>query len=130
MPFLLDLSVYYIISVPVRLAGTGSSGAEGYVEAFNVTIGQWGGICNNAFDIFDAHVVCNMLGYATAIEALSNGAAADIFGTAPSGSYFTLDNLNCDGSETTVFKCPISTELAKICDASQIAGVRCATSKP
>ena len=78
--------------MPVRLNGTGSSATEGYVEAFNVTNGQWGGICNNAFDIFDAHVVCNMLGYATAIEALSNGAAADIFGTAPSGSYFTLDN--------------------------------------
>ena len=100
----MDLSVCYIISVPVRLGGTGSSATEGYVEAFNVTIGQWGGICNNTFDIFDAHVVCKMLGYPTVIEDIANSASDGLYGPTPSDFKFTLKNLDCAGDEKSVFK--------------------------
>ena len=117
-----------IISVPVRLGGTESTETEGYIEVLGID-GQWGGVCDNGFDIHDAHVICKMLGYPTAIEALANGAADDLYGTAPSGSNFALDNLDCSGSESSIFDCPLSTELAKVCDASKIAGVKCAKSK-
>ena len=49
----------------MRLGGVGSSDIEGYVEAFNATSGQWGGICDNNFDFYEAHVVCKMLGFPT-----------------------------------------------------------------
>ena len=117
------------ISVPVRLGGNGSSPTEGYVEAFDITNGQWGGICENQFDLYDAHVICKMLGFPTATEALVNGTAADLYGTAPSGSNFTIDNLDCKGSESSVFHCSLTGELTDLCEASQIAGVKCATSK-
>ena len=74
-----------IILVPVRLGGTESTETEGYIEVLGID-GQWGGVCDNGFDIHDAHVICKMLGYPTAIEALANGAADDLYGTAPSGS--------------------------------------------
>ena len=115
--------------MPVRLGGSGSSSTEGYVEAFNVINGQWGGVCDTSFDLFDAHVVCSMLGFPTALSALANSDAAGLYGTAPSGSNFTLDNLNCNGKETSIFHCSLTGELAKPCEASQIAGVKCAKSK-
>ena len=118
-----------ILSVPVRLGGSGSSSTEGYVEAFNITNGQWAGICDNSFDILDAHVICTMLGFPTAIEALAKRSAADLYGTAPSASNFILNNLDCSGSETSIFHCPLTGEVTDDCDASQIAGVKCATSK-
>ena len=117
-----------ILSVPVRLGGTESTESEGYIEVLGID-GQWGGVCDNGFDIHDAHVICKMLGYPTAIEALANGAADDLYGTAPSGSNFTLDNLNCNGKETSIFHCSLTGELAKTCEASQIAGVKCTKSK-
>ena len=112
----------------MRLGGIGSTESAGYVEALG-TDGQWAGICDNSFDIFDAHVICKMLGFSTAIEALTNSTADDLYGTAPSGSNFTLDNLDCKGHESSVFHCPPTSELAENCVASKIAGVRCSTSK-
>ena len=112
----------------MRLGGTESTESEGYIEVLGID-GQWGGVCDNGFDIHDAHVICKMLGYPTAIEALANGAADNLYGTAPSGSNFTLDNLDCSGSETSIFDCPLSSELAEVCEASKIAGVKCAKSK-
>ena len=112
----------------MRLGGIGSSESEGYVEALG-NDNQWGGICDNSFDVFDAHVICKMLGFSTAIEALTNSTADDLYGTAPSGSNFTLDNLDCSGSESSVFDCPLTGEVSENCEATKIAGVRCATSK-
>ena len=116
------------ISVPVRLGGNGSSPTEGYVEAFDINNGQWGGICDNSFNILDAHVICKMLGFNTSIVALTNGAADELYGTAPSGSNFVLDNLDCTGFEKSVFDCPLTGELSDVCEASHIAGVKCAAS--
>ena len=121
--------LFLVLTVPVRLGGIGSSETEGYVEAFDVTNGQWGGICDNSFDVIDAHVICQMLGFTTAIEALSNSAASEVFGTAPSGSNFVLDNLDCAGSESSIFHCPFTGELTDVCEASQIAGVKCSNCK-
>ena len=125
------ISIFYNfhISVPVRLGGNGSSLTEGFVEALNTTTGRWGGVCHNSFDVIDAHVVCRMMGFTTAIVALANGAADDLYGTLPSNSSFVLDNLACSGLETSIFDCRQTGELSEICDVSQIAGVKCATSK-
>ena len=58
----------------------------------NESNGQWGLICDNSFGITDAHVVCKMLGYPTAILALANSANDELYGSVPSGSDFVLDN--------------------------------------
>ena len=40
-----------------------------------------------------------------------------------------VDNLACTGSEFSVFHCKLTGELTDKCEAWQIAGVKCATSK-
>ena len=78
------------ISVSVRLGGNGSSSKDGYVEGLGFN-GQWGGICDDNFDINDAHVICRMLGYPFAIAALAFSTAFNLYGPAPSGNEFVLE---------------------------------------
>ena len=121
----------------MRLGGNGSSVNEGYVEGLGFN-GQWGGICDDNFDINDAHVICRMLGYPFAIAALAFSTAENLYGTAPSGNEFVLDQLGCTGNETTIFDCSrtlfpgklgMNSEWNEDCDANEIAGVQCAESK-
>ena len=110
------------------MGGIGSTATEGYVEVL-ASNGEWGGVCGNKFDIFDAHVVCKMLGFPTAIEALTNGTADDLYGTSPSGDKLVLNDLGCTGNEVNVFDCSHPGEWKNDCKATDIAGVHCATSK-
>ena len=91
--------------------------------------GIWGGICNHGFDIDDAHVICRMLGYPSATLALTSSTAAELYGIAPSGNNFVLDDLGCSGTEASVFDCPHPGEWIENCGATDIAAVQCATSK-
>ena len=117
------------ILVRVRLGGTGSSESRGYVEALG-TYGQWGGVCDDSFHIEDAHVVCKMLGFPSAKKALASGTADNVYGTAPSGNDFVLDDLDCKGNEASVFDCQHNGVWNEDCGATDIAGVQCATSEP
>ena len=100
--------------------GGGNKSNEGYVEALGSNH-EWGGICDDNWDIHDGKVVCKMLGYPTA-ETVFHRAR---FGEAPSGDRFILDNLNCTGNESSVFDCPHNGEWNENCRAHEIAGVRC-----
>ena len=111
----------------MRLGGDGSTEKEGYVEALGFN-GQWGGVCDDGFDINDANVICRMLGFPSAIAALAFSSADASYGTAPSGNDFVLDDLGCTGSETSIFDCPHPGEWIENCEATDIAGVLCATS--
>ena len=93
------------------------------------TNGQWGGICDDFFDINDADVICRMLGFPSAISALGSSTAMKLYGTAPSGDNFVLDELDCNGNETSVFDCKHNGEWNENCEATDIAGVQCASSK-
>ena len=110
-----------MFAVRVRLGGTGSSASEGYVEALG-TNGQWGGVCDDSFDINDAHVICRMLGYPSAIAVVD---AHSTYGDNPSGGSYVLDDLECDGSELSVFDCSLNGEWQENCNATEIAGVQC-----
>ena len=112
----------------MRLGGNGSSVNEGYVEGLGFN-GQWGGICDDNFDINDANVICRMLGFPSAIAALAFSSADALYGTAESGDNFVLDDLECTGNETSVFDCLHNGEWNENCVATDIAGVQCATSK-
>ena len=116
------------ISVRVRLGGIGSSEKEGYVEGMGIN-GQWGGICDNNFDINDANVICRMLGFPYARIALASSTADNLYGTAPSGKNFVLDDLGCTGDEASIFDCPHGGEWNEDCGATDIAGVQCARSE-
>ena len=114
----------------LRLGGSGrSSDREGWIEGCG-TNGKWGGICDDDFDINDAHVICRELGFPSAITALRNSLANFMYGSAPSYNSFVLSHLNCTGNETSVFDCPHGGEWNEHCNANEIAGVQCAASEP
>lgn len=81
--------------------------------------GQWGTICDDAWDINDAHVICRMLGYPGAIGFLH----ASYFG-AQTGPIW-LDEVNCTGKEQTIAACPHDGWGINDCDHTEDAGVVC-----
>ncbi|KAI8483084.1 hypothetical protein Bbelb_392400 [Branchiostoma belcheri] len=83
-------------SVDIRLVG-GSDSHEGRVEV--LYDGQWGTICDDGMDIFDARVVCRQLGYPGAHGA--KYAAHFGEGSGP----IWMDNVSCTGSETSISQC-------------------------
>ena len=61
----------------------------GRVEVY--TLGYWGTVCDDAFDLTDANIVCRELGYSGAL-------VVSFFGQG--GGVITLDEVACDGDET------------------------------
>ncbi|XP_035657356.1 scavenger receptor cysteine-rich domain-containing group B protein-like [Branchiostoma floridae] len=103
----------------IRLVG-GSSSMEGRVEVYHD--GQWGTVCDDAFDMNDANVVCRQLGYVNAAEIRPefNEAA---FG-AGSGPIW-LDNVACEGSEMSIGDCSHNGWGTHNCGHSEDVGVVC-----
>ncbi|XP_023682442.2 uncharacterized protein marco [Paramormyrops kingsleyae] len=95
----------------VRIAGGGS---QGRVEVFYQ--GQWGTICDDSFDVTDGGVICRMLGYQRAVS-VSTGAAG-------SGKIW-LDDLNCTGTESSIFDCRATTIGTHNCSHNEDAAVSC-----
>ena len=77
------------------MVGNGSTEEEGYVEV--LVNGVWRSVCNDNFDTSEAQVICKMLGFPRVVEASANGIV-------PSGNGFVLNDLECDGTEESVFK--------------------------
>ena len=81
-----------MFSFTVRIVN-GSTKYEGRVEVYHN--GEWGTVCDDGWDLNDAQVVCNELGFANASDATL-------------GSIYRqgcLNNLQCTGMEETVGKC-------------------------
>ncbi|XP_040388863.1 scavenger receptor cysteine-rich domain-containing group B protein [Cygnus olor] len=95
----------------------GSHRCEGRVEMFHLS--QWGTVCDDAWDLRDAEVVCRQLGCGRAVAAL---------GEAPYGrgaGYIFLDNLKCKGSEPSLLRCSHIRWDVHNCDHSEDAGAVC-----
>ncbi|XP_048809287.1 macrophage receptor MARCO isoform X2 [Lagopus muta] len=95
----------------IRIAG---GGRRGRVEIFHQ--GSWGTICDDGWDIQDASVVCRMMGYSRAISAFTaNGGTGQIW----------LDDVNCRGSEHSIYQCNKSDWGTHNCSHSEDSGVEC-----
>ncbi|XP_071948679.1 scavenger receptor cysteine-rich domain-containing protein DMBT1-like [Antedon mediterranea] len=102
----------------VRLIG-GSSTHEGTVEIFyDLT---WGTICDNGWDIEDAHVVCRQLGYPGAKRAYLQA----YFGEPQEDSEYHLDRVNCLGTERSLEQCDKGDWGVHTCLPFEQAGVSC-----
>ncbi|XP_015777969.1 PREDICTED: deleted in malignant brain tumors 1 protein-like [Acropora digitifera] len=92
----------------------------GRVEVYhNAT---WGTVCDDSWDINDAHVVCRQLGFSSAAYQY-HGAH---YGQG-SGKIW-LDDLRCHGGEASLSSCPHRGWGSHNCDHSEDASVICSTS--
>ncbi|XP_030833788.1 deleted in malignant brain tumors 1 protein isoform X3 [Strongylocentrotus purpuratus] len=102
----------------IRLVG-GTTEAEGRVEVFYR--GQWGTVCDDGWDIDDATVVCRMLGFNGATQAVGSAE----FGQG-SGRIW-LDDVFCLGDEENLAECEHQPFGQNNCGHSEDAGVTCFT---
>ena len=88
---------------------------EGRVEVFHKC--QWGTVCDDGWDVTDAGVVCQQLGYAGATSARG------FFGEGVGPIWY--DELACNGSETNLTACPSNMLGVHDCRHHEDAGATC-----
>ena len=81
--------------------------------------GVWGTVCDDYWDLQDAHVACRQMGFARAISAPRYAA----FGEGSDPTH--LDDVECNGGETDLLSCSHTRD--ENCGHSEDAGVVCRT---
>ncbi|XP_066024208.1 deleted in malignant brain tumors 1 protein isoform X2 [Pocillopora verrucosa] len=101
----------------VRLVSSTNSLSSGRVEVFYN--GTWGTICGDSWDLQDADVVCRQLGF----NGASSAPADAVFGQGTGPIW--LDDVNCEGNETSITQCNYGGWGVHNCGYGKNAGVVC-----
>ncbi|XP_064220915.1 T-cell differentiation antigen CD6 isoform X4 [Aotus nancymaae] len=94
----------------------GGSPCAGRVEMLER--GEWGSVCDDTWDLEDAHVVCRQLGCGWAIEALPG------LHFTPGRGPIHRDQVNCSGTEVYLWDC-LGLPGQHYCGHKEDAGVVC-----
>eukprot|EP00731_Ephydatia_muelleri_P013551 Em0007g861a len=112
-----DAGVVCSDDLAIRLVN-GFNLTEGRVEVYRS--GQWGTVCDDYWSYANALVVCRQLGFPTALEAVSYA------GFGQGTGQIWLDNVQCNGNETSLLQCSYNPFGVHDCSHYEDAGVRCA----
>uniref|UniRef100_A0AAX7TW73 Neurotrypsin n=1 Tax=Astatotilapia calliptera TaxID=8154 RepID=A0AAX7TW73_ASTCA len=100
----------------VRLVGA-TSDREGRVEIYYQ--GQWGTVCDDSWTELNAQVVCRQLGFRGRAEVAPEKVYEE------GNGLIQLDEVQCDGTETTLLACTHSQWRQHDCSHSEDVGVLC-----
>jgi len=95
----------------------GGTDNRGRLEIFHD--GQWGSVCDDYFDMNDAHVACRQMGFGSATESIQHfgGGSGPIW----------LDNVGCSGTEADIRDCSNAGAFgAHNCGHHEDVGIACA----
>ena len=94
--------------------------SHGFIKIYNDESNQYGYVCDEGWDLNDAHVLCRMLGFPGALDATVRSQ----YGV-PDESIkdVSLSNVQCNGTENSIYDCPSDPNPS--CDRTRSAGVRC-----
>ena len=108
-------------SLDIRLMGGIQSAwfYSGRVEVSQIN-GTWGTVCNDRFDDREALVICKMIGY-------QYGKAKSIANFGRGTGRILMDEVNCNGNETSILDCPYNGWGRHNCGHYQDAGVECSS---
>ena len=96
---------------------------SGLVEVF--MHGQWGRVCDDEWDFYDAEVVCRQLGFPGAEQSTCCGRYFGKVSGPP-----LMASVNCRGEESSLFNCShVGMDVAS-CNQHSTAGVICKLNKP
>ncbi|XP_078391546.1 antigen WC1.1-like [Cetorhinus maximus] len=104
----------------IRLS-EGNSPCAGRVEVYYD--GIWGSVCDDSWDVANAHVACKQLGCGNALDMTLPDSCG------PSSGPVWLDEINCSGNESFLWDCPSAPWSKHDCSHKEDVRIMCSEYK-